>query len=72
MRVLLPPLQTAVVTAALASHCRRAPAMGLLDQAAFLDIVAGQGKRPPPMPRAQVRATATIPVAAWGHGNRWC
>lgn len=42
------------MTAALASHCRRAPAMGLLDQAAFLDIVAGQGKRPPPMPRAQV------------------
>lgn len=42
------------MTAALASHCRRAPDMGLLDQAAFLAIVQQQGNRAPPMPRPQV------------------
>lgn len=48
-------LQTAMVTAALASHCRRAPDMGLLDQPAFLDIVALQSKCAPPIPRPRVR-----------------
>ena len=43
-----------MVTAALASHCRRAPDMGILDRTAFLDIVAQRGDCPPPMPAPQV------------------
>jgi len=49
-------VQTAMVTAALASHCRRAPDMGLLNQADFLGIVAQRGDAPPPTPSPQVQA----------------